>query len=264
MMTETTTKWALVTGASSGIGAEIATALAKRRYNLVIVARREARLRQLANQLTQDFGILVNVQPLDITSPAARQQLKNTLANDNIAPEFLVNNAGIGQVGQFEQYDMADYQRTIDLNCSALTALICDYLPAMQQAGRGYILNTSSVSGLMPGPNLALYHASKNFVQALSEGLWQENRSKGVVITASCPGPTESEFHQHAGSDKIGMFNRVGLMAASTVAEQAVDACLKGKRVVIHGLLNRLLGWSGKWTPRTLLLPLTAVIMSNR
>lgn len=256
--------WALVTGASSGIGAEIAVSLAKCRYNLILVARREPQLQQLADTIQQQYGVEVVIQPMDITCPVARQQLKNTLANDNITPEFLVNNAGIGQVGQFEQYDMATYQRTIDLNCSALTALICDYLPAMQQAGRGHILNVSSVSGLMPGPNLALYHASKNFVQALSEGLWQENRKKGVVITASCPGPTESEFHQHAGSDKIGMFQRIGLMSASTVAEQAVNACLSGKRVVVHGLLNRIMGYSSRWTPKALLLPLTARVMSSK
>jgi len=256
--------WALITGASSGIGAEIAASLAKRQYNLILVARREPLLQQLAEEIKQTYSVEVLVQAMDITSAECRQSLKQTLQSKEITPEFLVNNAGIGQVGQFEQYSMTDYQRTIDLNCTALTALICDYLPAMQQQSKGYILNVSSVSGLMPGPNLALYHASKNYVQALSEGLWQENRSKGVVVTASCPGPTETEFHQHAGSDKIGMFNRIGLMPASTVAEQAVNACLNGKRVVVHGLLNRIMGWSGKWTPKAILLPVTSLIMSSK
>ena len=256
--------WALVTGASSGIGAEIAASLAKRKYNLVLVARREPLLRQLAEKLQQQYQVQVSVQALDITSEQARNELKANLAAEQIEPEFLVNNAGIGQVGQFEDNSMTDYQRTIDLNCTALTALICDYLPAVQQRKSGYILNVSSVYGLMPGPNLAIYHASKNYVQALSEGLWQENRKKGVVVTASCPGPTESEFHQHAGSDQIGMFNRIALMPASKVAEQAVNACLNGKRVVVHGLLNQIMGLSGKWTPKAILLPITSLVMSSK
>lgn len=159
---------------------------------------------------------------------------------------------------------MQDYQRTIDLNCTALTALICDYLPAMQSAGKGNILNVSSVSGLMPGPNLALYHGTKNYVQALSEGLWQENKKHNVVITASCPGPTESEFHAHAGSDKIGLFQKIGLMSAEAVAEQAVSACLSGKRRVVHGLMNKIMAWSAAWTPKGILLPVTAGIMSSK
>lgn len=256
--------WALVTGASSGIGAEIAVSLAKRKYNLILVARRESLLRRLAERLQQQYQVQVSVKALDITSEQARNDLKAQLKAEQIEPEFLVNNAGIGQVGQFEENTMGDYQRTIDLNCTALTALIFDYLPAMQQRKSGYILNVSSVSGLMPGPNLAIYHASKNYVQALSEGLWQENRRKGVVVTASCPGPTESEFHQHAGSDQIGMFHRIGLMPASKVAEQAVDACLNGKRIVVHGLLNQAMALSGKYTPKSILLPITALIMSNK
>jgi short-subunit dehydrogenase len=254
--------WALVTGASSGIGAAFAKSLAQRKYDLVLVARREQRLQQLADTLTAEYGVNIVIQPLDITLPEARKQLKANLEQHNITPEMLVNNAGIGQVGRFEAIDMCQYQRTIDLNCTALTALISDYLPAMQQQQKGYILNVSSVSGLMPGPNLALYHASKNFVQALSEALWQENRHRGVVITASCPGPTESEFHQHAGSDKIGMFKRIGLMSADAVAEQALNATLAGKRRVVHGWLNRLMASSARLTPKALLLPITQRIMS--
>lgn len=255
--------WALITGASSGIGAEIAKSLAQRRYHLILVARREQRLQELADGLSAQFGISTQVIAADISQPAARQQLKATLKELGITPEFLVNNAGIGHVGQFEQTDMADYQRTIDLNCTALTALIADYLPAMQQNRQGYILNISSVSGLMPGPNLALYHASKNFVQALSEALWQENKAKGVVVTASCPGPTESEFHQHAGSEKIGVFNRIALMSARKVAEQAVDATLKGKRRVVHGWLNRIMVANEILLPRRIFLAITALVMSS-
>lgn len=255
--------WALITGASSGIGAEIAKSLAMRQYNLILVARREHLLAELAAALSSQFGIKTEVVAADISQPDSRAELKARLQSLNISPEFLVNNAGIGQVGQFEQTDMADYQRTIDLNCTALTALIADYLPAMQQQRHGYILNISSVSGLMPGPNLALYHASKNFVQALSESLWQENKSKGVVVTASCPGPTESEFHQHAGSEKIGMFHRIGLMSAKTVAEQAVNATLKGKRRVVHGWLNKAMAISENITPRKIFLPITAMVMSS-
>lgn len=255
--------WALVTGASSGIGAEIAVSLAKRKYNLVLVARREDRLKELAEKLVSQHGIDVRVEPMDITQEAARDTLKKNLEEAGISISFLVNNAGIGQVGEYTQTSIVEYQKTIDLNCSALTALISDYLPVMQQNRKGYILNVSSVSGLMPGPGLALYHASKAFVQSLSEGLWQENRRNGVVVTASCPGPTESEFHGHAGSDKIGMFRRIGLMPASVVAEQAVSATLKGKRVVVHGLLNKIMAWSGDWTPKRILLPVTAKIMST-
>lgn len=256
--------WALVTGASSGIGAEIAKSLAKRKYDLILVARRESRLVELAEQLQSEHGINTRIQTMDITDEAARASLKNFVQQEGIQVEFLVNNAGIGQVGAFESYSMADYQRTIDLNCTALTALICDFLPGMQANKRGHILNVSSVSGLMPGPNLALYHGTKNFVQALSEGLWQENKKHNVVVTASCPGPTESEFHGHAGSDKIGMFQKIGLMPARAVAEQAVSACLGGKRVVVHGLLNKIMAWSASWTPKALLLPVTAGIMSSK
>lgn len=256
--------WALITGASSGIGAEIAKSLAKRRYDLILVARRENRLIELAEQLQSDFGINVHINAMDITDETARASLKNFLLQQKIGVDFLVNNAGIGQVGQFQEYSMQDYQRTIDLNCTALTALICDYLPAMQSAGKGNILNVSSVSGLMPGPNLALYHGTKNYVQALSEGLWQENKKHNVVITASCPGPTESEFHAHAGSDKIGLFQKIGLMSAEAVAEQAVSACLSGKRRVVHGLMNKIMAWSAAWTPKGILLPVTAGIMSSK
>ena len=257
--TETST--ALITGASSGIGEEIARVLAERGQNLTLAARREDKLTELAAELHDRYGIRAGVVACDLGQEKERTRLEARIAELKLDVEILVNNAGFGYAGNFVD---ADPQRQVDmvkLNVEAVVDMTGRYLPAMVRRGRGGILNVASTGGFQPMPKSATYGASKAFVLSHTEALHQELRGTGVSMTALCPGPVRTEFSDAAGLNNA---NEKGpgfiWTSVEDVAKQAVDGLASNKRTVVPGLLNQAGTYAGRFTPRWMLLPMASRI----
>jgi short-subunit dehydrogenase len=243
-------KTALVTGASVGIGRELARLCAQEGYNLVLVARSASRLQQVAGDLEKQFGVGAKPFPLDLTSSAARQFLFGQLESESIAIDVLVNNAGYGKLGAFADIPYEESAGQIELNITALTHLTKLFLAPMLQRKSGRILNVASTAGFQPGPLMAVYYASKAYVISFSEALANEVHGTGVTVTCLCPGLTDTEFQTRAGSERTTLFRRTRPMDAATVARDGFRALLKGKPLVISGMRNRLLMESLRISPR--------------
>jgi short-subunit dehydrogenase len=227
---------ALVTGASSGIGLEIAQELARRNYDVILVARREDKLLELASLLEKYVD--VKVIPLNLALDEAPQQLYEKLRGRRI--DMLVNNAGFGAYGMFATSDFINLNEMLHVNMVALTKLTRLFLPAMIAQGSGRIMNVSSIAAYFPGPLMAIYYASKAFVSSFSEALSNELAGTGVTVTCLCPGPTTSGFQEQAGIDELESSSR-NRMTSRRVARRGVEATLRGDRVCIPGLINRAL-----------------------
>jgi uncharacterized protein len=231
------TQTALITGASSGIGLELARVFAKNGYNLVLTARTEDVLQTLRHELALAHAVTVTVIPADLTEPGACQALFDKVKADDIQIDVLVNDAGQGILGKFWEVEWDKLSRIIQLNVVALTELTHLFLPGMIAHGKGHIMNVASIAGFIPGPLMAVYNASKGFVLLLTEALAQELKSTGVHVTALCPGPTETNFATNAG---MGSMEEMHAPGAKEVAEFGFRAMQKGEVVAIHGLGNSL------------------------
>lgn len=240
---------ALVTGASSGIGAAFARALAARGEALVLVARREDRLRELARELGGEDKAHVVV--LDLARPEAGQRLDDELARRGVTVSLLVNNAGVGHTGRFVEEPLDRALGMIDLNARATVELTRRFLPPMVERGRGAIVNVVSTSAFQPVPYLAVYAASKAFLLSFTEGIADELRGTGVRVQALCPGLTESEFHQVSGTDQV-RFTKTPTMSAADVARASLEALERGTLRVVPGLANRVVAATQSWLPRAL------------
>lgn len=238
-------RWALVTGASSGIGLELARLLAARGFRLVLVARRGDRLRALAAELPTETAIEVH----DLEDPAAPAALIAAVERRGIAVHTLVNNAGFGLRGGFATLPADQQAGMLELNVVALTKLCRAFMPGMIARRSGGILNVSSVAGFLPGPGMAVYFASKAYVLSLSEALYEEARPHGVAVTALCPGSTETEFAARADMETSRAF-RKGVMSAAEVARIGLAGHERGEAVVVTGGLNRAATLGIKLLPR--------------
>ena len=248
---------ALVTGASSGIGADIARELASRGHAIVLVARREDRLTALADEL-RDAGARAEVIPADLSDENGRDLMQATIQALGLEIEILVNNAGFGNSAPLHRAERERILELVRLNCEALIDLQARYSPAMADRGRGAILNVASTAAFQPLPGTAAYAASKSFVLSLSEATHTELSGRGVTVTALCPGPVRTEFAEVAGvggaEDKLpDLF----WTESAEVAAAAVAGLESGKRVVVPGLINRAGALGGQHAPRMLVLPLT-------
>lgn len=248
-------KTALITGASSGIGKEFAKLLAHQDYNVVIVARREKLLKALALEL---FDVKVNIFPIDLTAENAIDDLIKYLSDEQIQIEVLVNNAGFGDYNRFDQGNISKLQNMIDLNIKVLTDLTYYIGRQMLRLRHGYILNVASTAAFQPGPKMAVYFATKNYVLAFSEAVAHEWKKEGVVVSTLCPGPTQSEFFNHADMTDSVMLKSVKLPSSETVARFGLKHLFNGKTVAVHGFLNKLLIFLGRFTPRNVLTAMTA------
>jgi short-subunit dehydrogenase len=245
---------ALVTGASSGIGVELALELARRGHDVTLAARREDRLRTLAGEIERDHGVRADVVAADISTEEGRAALIAALADKKV--EILVNNAGYGSAGRFQSLDGDRETRMVRTNCEAIVALCAEYVPAMVDRGRGAILNVASTAAFQPLPFQATYSASKAFVLTFTDALTADLHGTGVTATALCPGPVPTEFGEQAGIDD-GDWEGVPSFAITSPeqnAKAAVAGMAKGKRVVIPGPLNLVSATAGQYTPRSLLL----------
>jgi hypothetical protein len=255
---------ALVTGASSGIGAEVARELARRGHHLTLAARREERLRSLAGEIANDLGGEAAVIACDLSEPAERLRLLSEISSSGRAVELLVNNAGFGGGGDFASSDTDRTLKMVRLNVEAVVDLAGRVVEGMVRRGRGAIVNIASTAAFQPLPGQAAYAASKAFVLSFSEAIQTELAGSGVSVTAVCPGPVRTEFVDIAGlGDVEDRTPDLIWMSAADVARDAVSGADRGKRVVVPGPINRAGSIAGQHLPRALALPLMKRIWSR-
>ncbi|OJT16712.1 short-chain dehydrogenase [Archangium sp. Cb G35] len=250
------TRYAVVTGASSGIGRELASLLAREGYALVLVARRTGPMQELADQLQQAHGVPSVVLGADLASPEGVPTVVDELKKRQLDVEVLVNNAGFGLAGNFEALPAEQQVGMLDLNVRALTVLTRELVPGMVARRRGYVLNVASLAAFTPGPFMSVYYASKAYVLSFSTALHAELKGQGVTVTALCPGFTETEFAARAAEhQKARLFSGpMGTSTARHVAEAGYRALKRGKAVVVPGLPNRLSAWFMPLAPLALRL----------
>jgi short-subunit dehydrogenase len=259
-------EYALITGASSGIGLELAKIAAANNMNLVLSARNTEKLTQLKTEWEGLYSIKVWVVGCDLAEKDAAEKITAWLQQHYIVPNILINNAGFGMYGSYEQLDAVSEQKMIQLNIASLTALTKTLYGQMRRRGKGKILNVSSIAGFMPGPWMAVYHATKAYVLSFSEALAVEAKGSGVSVTALCPGPTETNFENRA-SDGAGIkaFQKMGKVpTAQQVAQYGWEKMMKGKTVVIHGGLNRLLLFFIRFMPRKMVTNITGKMQMSK
>ncbi len=242
----------VITGASAGIGVALARVFARHGHELAIVARREDRLRALADEIVASGAARPIVIVADLTQPNVARTIGEALAAQGAEPQFLVNNAGFGLVGSAASRDRAEQLAMIDLNVRALTELSLAFLDSLERH-RGGLLNVGSMAGFLPGPGMAGYYASKAFVLSFSEALHSELKARGIRVSVLCPGPVPTEFAERAGLKKK-MAPDIITKSADFVAQQGYDGLMAGRRTIIPGLLNRLIIVLIRFMPRRLLL----------
>lgn len=241
---------ALITGASDGIGYELAKLFARDGNNLVLVARSGDKLAQLAAELEKAYKIRATVVAADLALPSGPDDVFAATQKAEIDVDVLVNNAGFGQFGFYIETDLQEELRQIQLNIASLTHLTKLYVRPMVKRKRGRILNVASTAAFQPGPLMAVYYATKAYVLSFSSALSNELQGTGVTVTCLCPGPTTTEFHKRAAMD-LSNIMKAPFMDAKSVAEIGYRAMLKGKPTVVAGTMNWLMAQSTRFAPRT-------------
>lgn len=254
---------ALITGASAGIGRALAARFAAGGHDVVLVARREERLRDLAADLEADHGVGTTAIPMDLADRGAAADLHDAVTDRDLAVTTLVNNVGVGTYGEFADAPVEDLLAELQLNVVLLTRLTRLFLPEMVARGHGRVLNLASTAAFQPGPRMAVYYASKAYVLSLSEAVAEEQRGGGVTVTALCPGPVETEFHERAGMDDARLVGWVR-QDAETVAEAGYRGAMAGEAVVVPGWRFKLLGLAAKLSPRWLSRKAAAWVNAER
>ncbi|HET9595774.1 MAG TPA: SDR family oxidoreductase [Anaeromyxobacteraceae bacterium] len=243
---------ALVTGASSGIGEQLARVMAARGHDLVLTARSEDRLRALAAELSAKHGVRAEAVAADLGRPGGAAALGAELARRGMELEILVNDAGFAMHGPFAEGDAARQTSLLELNVVALTELTRLVLPGLLARGAGRVMNVASTAAFVPGPFMAVYYASKAYVLSFSVALAEEVKGRGVTVTALCPGATRTNFEVAAGVSATRLFRGRGVMSAADVARDGYEGMMAGRAIVVPGLRNRLLAGSSRLAPRTL------------
>lgn len=241
----------LITGASSGIGLELARKFAREGYSLVLVARSIKNLEQLADELRKNYKVEAHVLAADLRLAGAASGIAQELKSRNLAVDILVNNAGFGLLGPFAQLDAQQQLDMIQVNIVALSALTRLLLPPMIERNVGGILNVASMAAFQAGPNLAVYYATKAFVLSFTEALHEEVSHTNLHVSCLCPGPTHTGFVAAANMENVNLF-KLGAQSAAEVAEYGFKAYQQNRAIAIPGLKNWLLGFSTKFSPRLL------------
>ena len=248
-------KHALVTGASSGIGEELARCFASSQHDLILVARSADKLQTLARELEAQYRIKVMVFATDLTLDGSAARLLQALKRRQCLPDVLVNCAGVLEHGQFTQMKPDNHQAIIDLNISALSAMLAHFLPLMCERGSGRVLNVASIAAFQPVPTLATYAASKAFVLSLTESLAEELKGSGVSVTALCPGITATPMLTAATQSSQQLSRLPGYLIGQVedVARQGFEACMRGDVICVPGAINRAAMIASRSTPKWLL-----------
>ena len=256
---------ALVTGASSGIGADLARELARDGHDLVLAARTVAPMERLAAELAA-HGAGTVVIPADLNQHGGAAALASAIEDRGLTVDVLVNNAGLGAVGRFDQADPRRIGDMLQLNIVALTELTRLLLPGMVARRRGKVMLVASTAAFQPGPNMAVYFATKAYVLSFGEAIAYELRGTGVTVTVLCPGATATDFQRVAGTSELIFFSSAArhVMSAAAVARLGYRGLKASRRVIITGLLNRIIALGGRFAPHPISLPVTQALMSRR
>jgi len=249
-------KRTLITGASAGIGAALAEVCAEHGHDLILVARREDKLRARAGDLEQRYKVKVACIPEDLADIQGPKRLFDSVAARAFEVEHQINNAGVGLYGKFAETSLDAELKMIQLNATSVVQLTKYLLPGMIARGSGRILNVASTAAFVPGPWMSIYYATKAFLLSFSEAIDYELGAKGISVTTLCPGPTESEFKVRAGSQRSRLFEAF-VMDAETVARAGYDGMMKGKSLVIPGLRNKLIPVAARMIPRSMIATLS-------
>jgi len=262
-MANTTADYAVVTGASSGLGAEFARQLASRGYNLVLAARREDRLKALKAEIGESTpGTVVEIVVVDLGTPDGPQALYDAVAAKKLSVDVLINNAGFGIYGRYEETDWERERQMLAVDVVALAHLTKLFSTDMIARGGGHILQVSSIGAYQPTPTYSIYSAAKAFVLLFGEGINFELRRKGVKVTVLSPGVTVTEFHEVAGQT-YNLYHKLTKMQAPRAAREGLNALFRGKPSVVPGVLNAVFAWSNRLVPRRLQALVAYLVMRN-
>lgn len=256
-MTPGRAKTALITGATSGIGYELSKRFAQNGHNLVLTARHEQDLSDVAAELEEVFGISTTVVAEDLSKPGAPERIFSTLQRQSIRIDALVNDAGFGLHGLFADTDIETELAMMQVNMVALTYLTKLFLTEMLEQGGGRILNVGSTASFLPGPLMAVYYATKAYVLSFSQAIAAELEGSGVTVTVLCPGPTETGFHERAGQRSTWLLQLLGTMDPQVVARAGYRGMMKGRRVAIPSFQDKLIVFFQRFAPRG---PLTDLV----
>lgn len=240
---------AVITGASTGIGRELAHLCARDGYDLLLIARSQSKLESVTAEIRRATGRTVLIVPKDLSRLNAPREVFEETARSGLVVDLLINNAGFGLLGRFWELDRQEQTEMIQLNVSALTELSRLFLPGFIQQRRGRILNVASTAAFQPGPLMSVYYATKSYVVSFSAAIHNEARDYGVTVTCLCPGPTQTEFQQRAGTSGTKLFESRKPMDAATVARIGFNAMKAGKPLVIAGRLNALMAFLTRFAP---------------
>jgi uncharacterized protein len=254
----------VVTGASRGIGLALGRRFAQAGHDVALVARKESALEEAAQAIARDFSVKAYAIPLDITQTDAPLALDAQLAAHGLFLDVLINNAGIGASGAFAEHAQADVARLVDLNVTALTRLMHHALPGMLARARGGILNVASLGGLAPGPYQAAYYASKAYVISLSEAVGYETAGSGVRVSVLAPGPVDTGFHAAMGAEHAFYRQLLFALSPEAAARAGYRGYVLGCRLIVPGLLNKVLAVALRILPHTALMPLIGWLLRPR
>jgi short-subunit dehydrogenase len=245
---------ALITGASNGIGLELAKIHASKGGDLVLVARNKSKLDEIKTELEKQFKVTVYTIGKDLSEPDAAQEIYNETKKENIQVDYLINNAGFGGFGMFSETDWDNELKMINLNITTLTLFTKLYLRDMVKRSSGKIMNVASTAAFQSGPMMAIYCATKAYVLSFTEAVSNEVNGKGITITALCPGATETGFQAAGALEESKLFKGKKLPTAKDVAEYGYSSMLKGRTVAIHGMMNYIMANSIRFIPRAMVL----------
>jgi uncharacterized protein len=254
---------ALITGASNGIGLEIAKIHASKGGDLVLVARNKAKLDELKTELEHQFKVKVYPIGKDLSSINAAQEVYDETTKQKIKIDYLINNAGFGDFGMFVETDWNKELQMINLNITTLTQFTKLYLQDMVKRRSGKIMNVASTAAFQSGPTMAVYYATKAFVLSFSEAIDNEVSDKGVTVTTLCPGATESGFQAAAAMEESALVKGKKLPTSKEVAEYGYASMMKGKTVAIHGIMNRIMANSVRFLPRAIVVKATRKVQDK-
>lgn len=256
-------KYTLITGASFGIGLELAKIFASKKNNLILTARSKDNLEVIAKELKEKYNIEVEVIPKDLASPTAPNEIYEEIKRKNIFVDVLINNAGFGLYGEFKSNELQKELDMIQVNITSLTVLTKLFLPKMIENKNGKILNVASVAAFQPGPLMAIYYATKAYVLSFSEAIANELNNTGVTVSCLCPGPTITEFQNRAKLEASRLFKIVKPMTAKEVAEIGYDGLMSGVVTNVTGFRNSFATFSIRFFPRKLVTKVVRLIQEN-
>ena len=256
-------KTALITGASGGIGFELAKIFAKNGINLVLVARSKNKLDELKNDLEKQYGISVYTVGKDLSLPDSVGEVYKETTGQKLKVDYLINNAGFGDLVVFTETDWKKEEKMINLNIAALTLFTKLYLKEMTNRGSGKIMNVASIAAFQPGPLMAVYFATKSYVLNFSEAINNEVRKNGVTVTVLCPGPTTSGFQEASGMIESKIIKWKKMPSSREVADFGYKAMMQGKAVAVHGIFNKILIFSERLIPRSAVVKISRILVDK-